>query len=108
MTKHIRASAAALAALLAIGALACSDQSMNGLGDTVAPTIRLQKGTSTVDSVLSFSANVSDNLGIQRVHVTATGGVTATFDSVFTGAVTTSALTFALSVPRSVPAGTPT
>lgn len=107
MIKHIRVPAAAAAALLAIGALACSDQSMNGLGDKVAPTIRLEKGTSSVDSILSFSANVSDNLGLQRVHVTATGGVAATFDTVFTGAVTSSDLAFALSVPRSVPAGTP-
>lgn len=107
MIKHIRVAAALAAAMIAAGAVACSDQGMNGLADQIPPTIRLAKGTSTIDSVLSFSANVSDNLGIQRVHVTATGGVTATFDSVFTGAVTTTSLAFSLSVPRSVPAGTP-
>lgn len=107
MTKHLRLSAVAVTAALAIGALACSDGSMSGLADTIPPTILLQKGTSTVDSVLSFSAKVTDNLGIQRVHVVATGGITATFDTLFTGAVTSSNLTFSLSVPRSVPAGTP-
>jgi hypothetical protein len=107
MTKNVRLSLGIAAAALAIGALACSDASMNGLGDAIAPTIRLDKGTSAVDSVLSFSANVTDNLGIQRVHVDATGGITASFDTVFTGAVTTTNLSFSLSVPRSVPAGTP-
>ncbi len=106
MTKHIRLAVAA-ATLLSVSALACSDQSLNGLSDTTPPTIKLAKATSAVDSVLAFAANVTDNLGIQRVHVDATGGVTASFDSVFHSAVTGTSLSFALSVPRSVPAGTP-
>jgi hypothetical protein len=106
MIKHIKFSVA-LAAALAMGALACSDQSTNDLGDKVPPVVQLARATGAVDSVLSFAANVSDNMGIARVHVDATGGVTASFDSVFTGAVTTSSLTFSLAVPRSVPAGTP-
>ncbi len=106
MIKHFRLSVVA-AAVLALSTIACSDQSMNGLSDQTAPTILLAKGTSSVDSVLTFAANVADNLGIQRVHVDATGGVTASFDSVFHAAVTSTTLTFSLSVPRSVPAGTP-
>ncbi len=106
MTKHISLSVA-VAGLLALGALACSDQSMGDLGDHTPPTLHLAKATSSVDSVLSFAANVSDNLGIARVHVDATGGVTAAFDSVFHSAVTSTSLAFSLSVPRSVPAGTP-
>jgi len=106
MIKHFRLSVVA-AAVLALSTVACSDQSMNGLSDQTAPTILLAKGTSSVDSVLTFAANVADNLGIQRVHVDATGGVTASFDSVFHAAVTSTTLTFSLSVPRSVPAGTP-
>jgi hypothetical protein len=107
MKRNPRVFLGVVVASLAIGALACSDASMNGLGDATKPTIRLAKGTSAIDSVLAFSANVTDNLGIQRVHVNATGGVVASFDTLFTGAVTNSDLTFALSVPRSVPAGTP-
>ncbi|HEY5086143.1 MAG TPA: hypothetical protein VII66_02180 [Gemmatimonadaceae bacterium] len=106
MIKHIRLSVA-VAAALALGALACSDQSLNDMGDHIPPTIKLASGTSSVDSVLSFAANVTDNLGIKRVHVEATGGVTASFDSVFHSAVTSTSLAFSLSVPRSVPAGTP-
>lgn len=106
MIKHIRFSVAT-ASLLAVSTLACSDQSTNGLADKTPPTIHLAKGTSAIDSVLSFAANVTDNLGIQRVHVDATGGVTASFDSVFHSAVTSTSLAFSLSVPRSVPPGTP-
>ncbi|MDQ2890031.1 MAG: hypothetical protein M3R65_05685 [Gemmatimonadota bacterium] len=95
------------AALVLTAAVACSDQSLNGLADTTPPTIKLATSTSTVDSVLSFAANVTDNLGIARVHIDATGGVTASFDSVFHAASTSAALSFSLSVPRSVPAGTP-
>src|SRR6185437_7738345 len=111
MTKHIRHSAAVFTALalgaLALGALACSDQTLDGTSDHTAPTIALAKVTSSVDSVLSFSASVGDNLGIARVHVDATGGVTAAFDTAFHSAVTSTSLAFSLSVPRSVPAGTP-
>jgi hypothetical protein len=106
MIKHIGVSIAAAAAL-ALGVVACSDQSLGGLSDQTAPKIVLAAGTSSVDSVLSFAANVTDNLGIQRVHVEATGGVVASFDSVFHSAVTSTSLAFSLSVPRSVPAGTP-
>jgi hypothetical protein len=105
MIKRIRLPMLVSTAL-ALSVLACSDQSMNDLGDHIAPTIQLKTGTSTVDSVMSFAANVSDNLGIQRVHVEATGGVTAAYDTVFHSAVTSTSLTFSLSVPRSVPAGT--
>ncbi|HSU97948.1 MAG TPA: hypothetical protein VLI40_12005, partial [Gemmatimonadaceae bacterium] len=82
MTMHIRLSVVAVAAL-ALGALACSDETLDSTSDHTAPTVALVKVTSSVDTVLSFSANVGDNLGIARVHVDATGGVTAAFDTVF-------------------------
>ena len=111
MTTHIRQSVEVFTALalgaLAFGALACSDQTLDGTSDHTAPTIALAKATSSVDSVLSFSASVGDNLGIARVHIDATGGVTAAFDTAFHSAVTSTSLAFSLSVPRSVPAGTP-
>ena len=96
------------AAIVVVGALACSDATGTGtLADQVAPTISLASTPSTVDSVLAFHASVKDNLGIKRVHIEATGGVTATYDTVFTSAVTSSDVALSLSVPRSVPAGTP-
>ena len=106
MTKHMRLTGA-IATALALGALACSDQSLDSLSDHVPPTIKLVQVASSIDSVLSFTANVGDNLGIKHVHVAATGGVTAVFDTVFNTAVTSTSLAFSLSVPRSVPAGTP-
>jgi len=99
-------SAAAVAVV--IGAIACSDATGTGtLVDQMAPTLSLVSTTSTVDSVLAFHANAKDNLGIKRIHIDASGGITATYDTVFTSAVTNIDVPLTLSVPRSVPAGTP-
>jgi hypothetical protein len=106
MTKHIGFSVV-IAAAVTLAVVGCSDQSLNGKTDSVPPTMLLNKATSTIDSVLSFAATVGDNFGVQRVHVNVTGGVTASFDTVFHSAVTSTTLSFSLSVPRSVPAGTP-
>jgi hypothetical protein len=97
------------ALVLAIGfAPACSEVTSADLeSDSIPPTMTLSSVSSAVDSVLSFSASVKDNLGIKRIHIEASGGVTAQYDSVFTSAVTTTDLLLSLSVARSVPAGTP-
>ena len=64
--------------LVAAGAvLACSELSpQNGLSDTSVPVVRLAVASSSADSILSFTANVTDNLGIKRVHIESSGGVT--------------------------------
>jgi hypothetical protein len=101
----LRRALAPLAALCTV--LACSElATQNNLSDNFAPTVKLATATSSVDSVLMFTATVTDNLGIKRIHIDATGGVTASIDSVFTSAVTQTALSVSLSVPRSVPPGT--
>lgn len=116
MLEHMRSAramtriglAAVAAAAVVLGALACSDATATGdTGDRVSPTISIANGGSSIDSVLTFSATVKDNLGIKRIHVDATGGITASYDTVFTSAVTNTTVTLSLSVPRSVPAGTP-
>lgn len=108
--KRMRFTAAAFTAAfaaLALGALGCGDTTgTNNLSDRTAPSIKLAMVTGTVDSVISFAANVKDNLGIKRIHIDATGGVKASFDSVFTSAVTTASVSLALAVPRGVPGGT--
>ncbi len=106
MPKHLTLAAGLLAAFAL--AAACSDQTVgNVVPDTTPPKLTLANGSSSVDSVIAFTANVSDNLAIKRVHIDASGGVTASFDSVFTTVATSAAITFSLSVPRSVPPGTP-
>lgn len=103
---HMRFTAAAFAAL-ALGAVGCGDTTgANNLSDAAAPSIKLAMATGTVDSVLSFAADVKDNLGIKRIHIDATGGVKASFDSVFTSAVTTTSVHLSLAVPHGVPGGT--
>jgi hypothetical protein len=91
-----------------IGAIACSDATGTGsLADTQPPTLALAASASAVDSVITFHATAKDNLGIKRIHVDASGGITATYDTVFTSAVTNIDVPLSLSVPRSVPPGTP-
>lgn len=95
---------AALASLLMLG---CTDASTtNPFGDLTPPTINLLPGGASQDTVMTFSAQVQDNLGIKAVNVQVTGGVTATFDTVFTSAVTSTTIQYRLHVSRSVPPGT--
>ena len=89
------------------GALACGDSLTEGTtGDANPPALDLAGKVSGSDTVLSFSADARDNLGLKTIHVSVAGGVTFTFDTTFTSAVTTITIPFALSVPRSVPTGT--
>jgi len=84
---------------------ACSAATDTG-ADHTPPTIKLTKGSSTVDTVLALTADVHDNLGIKRVHFEVSGGITTSLDTVFTQATTAADIAMNLSVPRSVPAGT--
>ena len=104
-SMKLRGALAPLAAICAV--LACSElATQNNLADSFAPTDQLATWDEFGRFCIDFTAHVTDNLGIKRVHVDATGGVTASLDSVFTSAVTLTDLSISLSVPRSVPAGT--
>ena len=101
-----RPLALAFAAVLA-GAAACGDSLTEGTtGDSNPPALDLAGTASSVDTVLRFSADARDNLGLKTIHVTVSGGLTFTFDTTFTSAVTSTTIPFTLSVPRSVPMGT--
>jgi hypothetical protein len=105
-TRTHSALALAFAAALA-GAAACGDSLTEGtIGDSNAPALDLAGTVSGVDTVLAFSADARDNLGLKTIHVSVIGGLTFTFDTTFTSAVTSTSIPFTLSVPRSVPAGT--
>lgn len=105
-TKHMKHSAAAALAL-AFVVLACSDSTAtNDLSDRGAPSIKLSMASGSVDSAISFAATVKDNLGIKRVHIDASGGVRASFDTVFTSAVTSTLIAMSLAVPQGTPSGT--
>ena len=96
------------AAAIAIAAIfACSDSTASSVtGDKNAPTVSLTKDASA-DSVVAFSVNVKDNLGIKSIHVAVAGGITKTFDTTFTSANTNATLQFAIVAPSSVPRGSP-
>jgi hypothetical protein len=94
-------------AVVFAGVAACGDSLTEGTtGDANPPALDLAGETSTVDTVLAFSADASDNLGLKTIHVSVSGGVTFSFDTTFTSAVTSTTVPFSLSVPRSVPPGT--
>src|SRR5688500_12942702 len=101
-----RLRALALTSVIA-GAAACGDSLTEGTtGDANAPVLDLAGETSANDTILAFSADARDNLGIKTVTVIVSGGVSFTFDTTFTSAVTSTNIPFSISVPRSVPAGT--
>lgn len=101
-----RSLALAFAAVL-VGASACGDSLTEGTtGDSNPPALDLAGTVSGVDTVLAFSADARDNLGLKTIHVNVIGGLTFTFDTTFTSAVTSATIPFTLSVPRSVPTGT--
>jgi hypothetical protein len=100
---------AATAASISLGIAACTDSaSIDPQRDRVAPTLTLTPGTGQADTVIAFSTEAKDNLGLKTVHVRAVGAVSPfAYDTTFTSAVTTIRLPFTLFSSRSVPPGTP-
>ena len=94
------------AIVLAVGA--CTDGSSgNSLSDHTPPRFKLTSAAPPNDSSVAWVSDVTDNLGILRIHVTAAGpGVAAQFDTTFNSAVTAIQLPYALQIPSSIPPGT--
>ena len=89
------------------GAVACDELLTEGTtGGANPPVLDLAGEVSGVDTVLAFSADARDNLGLKTISVRVTGGVAFTFDTTFTSAVTSMSIPFKLSVAPSVPSGT--
>ncbi|MEO7647882.1 MAG: hypothetical protein ABIV11_06550 [Gemmatimonadaceae bacterium] len=85
----VLACAAALA-----GVVSCGDSLTEGTtGDANPPALDLGGVVSGVDTVLAFSADARDNLGLKTIHVSVAGGLT--FDTTFTSAVTSTTIPFA-------------
>ena len=89
------------------GAGACGDSLTEGTaGDSNPPALDLTGVASDVDTVLAFSADARDNLGLKTISVRVAGGLAFTYDTTFTSPVTVTSIPFSISVPRSVPPGT--
>src|SRR5205085_8570076 len=99
---------AAVAASVTLGLVACNDStSIDPQRDRIPPTLSLTPLTGRPDTVIAFSTEAKDNLGLKTIHVQAIGAVGFVYDTVFTSAVTDIQLPFKLFASRSVPAGTP-
>src|SRR5688572_12814070 len=94
-------------AVVFAGVAACGDSLTEGTtSDANPPALDLAGTASGVDTVLAFSADARDNLGLKTIHVSVVGGLTFSFDTTFTSAVTSTSIPLTISVPRSVPMGT--
>jgi hypothetical protein len=99
---------AAVAASISLGVAACNDStSIDPQRDRIPPTLTLTAVGGQADTVIAFTTDAKDNLGLKTIHVRATGAVGFVYDTVFTSAVTNIQLPFKLFSSRSVPPGTP-
>src|SRR6476620_1178156 len=98
---------AAVAAIVALAGACTDTTSIDPLRDRVNPTIDLAPIGGRADTVIAFTTQASDNLGLKTIHVQAIGAVGFIYDTTFTSAVTDIQLPFTLFASRSVPAGTP-
>lgn len=99
---------AAVAASISLGVAACNDStSIDPQRDRVPPTLTLTAVGGQADTVIAFTTDAKDNLGLKTIHVQAIGAVGFIYDTVFTSAVTNIQLPFKLFSSRSVPPGTP-
>jgi hypothetical protein len=99
---------AAVAASVSLAVAACNDTTLtDATKDRTPPTISLTPVTGQADTVIAFSAQAKDNIGLRTVHVQAIGAVGIVFDTTFTSAVTDISFPFRLFASRAVPPGTP-
>lgn len=98
-------SRVALIALTALGACGGDEVIDPPFRDTIAPRIQLAKASTVADTLLSMTVNATDNIGLKRVRVLLAGGVSATYDTVMTTAVTTLTVNVNIRVPRNAPLG---
>jgi YVTN family beta-propeller protein len=99
---------AAVAASVSLAVAACNDTTLtDATKDRTPPTISLTPVTGQADTVIAFTAQAKDNIGLRTVHVQAIGAVGIVFDTTFTSAVTDISFPFRLFASRAVPPGTP-
>ncbi len=99
---------AAVAVSISLAVAACNDNtSIDPQRDRVPPTLDLTALGGRADTVIAFTTQAKDNLGLKTIHVQAIGAVGFVYDTVFTSAVTDIQLPFTLFSSRTVPPGTP-
>jgi hypothetical protein len=97
----------AVLGLLFLGACGETPTSIASIvGDRNPPVVAVRKSTPPGDSVLSFTVDARDDLGLKTIRVRLVGGVSGSLDTTFTSAVTTVTIPYNVLVARSVPIGT--
>src|SRR5688500_12447298 len=88
---------AVAAASISLGVAACNGSpSIDPQRDRIPPTLDLAPVGGRADTVIAFTTQASDNLGLKTIHVQAVGAVGFVYDTVFTSAVTDIQLPFTL------------
>ena len=88
-----------LAALAALGACRGDEVIDPPFRDAIKPRVHVAQGRTGNDTVLSMTVNATDNIGLKRVRVLLAGGISATYDTVMTSAVTSLTLSVNIRVP---------
>jgi hypothetical protein len=105
----LRRSRALVVALVAtavtLGACAGDEVIDPPFADTAAPRVSVAKGNVVDDSLIAVAVNAVDNIGIKRVRLLLSGGVTLSFDTVMTSNATTLTFNLISKVPASAPPG---
>lgn len=102
---RVRHRAAPAVAALLLAACAGDEVLDPPFRDEIRPRVQVAKGNDAPDSVLAVAINATDNLGLKRVRLLLQGGITATYDTTFTSAVTSLTLQVRIPVPPSAPLG---
>ncbi|GAB1344617.1 YncE family protein [Gemmatimonas sp.] len=103
--SRIRAGLAALVAAVTLGACSGDEVIDPPFADTVKPRVTIAKGLPVADTLLSVTINAADNIGLKRVRLLLSGGITASYDTVMTSAVTSLTLAVNVKVPANAPIG---
>ncbi|MCZ8205976.1 hypothetical protein [Gemmatimonas sp.] len=102
---RLRAGLGALVAAVALGACSGDEVIDPPFADTVKPRVTIAKGNAVADTLVSVTINATDNIGLKRVRLLLSGGLTATYDTTMTSAVTSLTLAVNVKVPSNAPIG---
>lgn len=104
--RHARAFGVALVvAAVSLGACTGDEVIDPPFKDTAAPRVSIAKGNAVDDTLLSVAINATDNIGLKRVRLFLSGGMTGVYDTVMTSAATTIAFNVITKVPSNAPIG---
>jgi hypothetical protein len=102
---RLRAGLGALVAAVALGACSGDEVIDPPFADTVKPRVTIAKGNAVADTLLSVTINATDNIGLKRVRLLLSGGLTATYDTTMISAVTSLTLAVNVKVPSNARIG---